>query len=146
MPSATVEDAPRYVSTGHLLFVTDGVLMAVRFDPASAELTGPAVPVAETLAKAYAVSESGTLIYSAGGVAEAEGSSDLWFNNWSLSSDSERLQASESIPVWSPDGSRVVFTRDGSRDVWFVNADGGTPIRLINTLRLTVNTLPKEGR
>ncbi len=47
---------------------------------------------------------------------------------------------SELIPMWSPDGSWVAFTRDGSREVWVVNADGGTPTRI------TVNTLPKEGR
>jgi serine/threonine-protein kinase len=64
---------PRYASTGHLLFVTpDGVLMAQSIDPATAELTGPALSVAENLVTNlglanYAVSKSGTLIYQDGG-------------------------------------------------------------------------------
>ena len=62
------------------------------------------------------------------------------------SANGERLPTSEQILAWSPDGSRIAFTRDGSREVWVVNVDGGTPIRLINTLRLTVNTLPEEVR
>ncbi len=62
------------------------------------------------------------------------------------SANGERLPTSEQILAWSPDGSRIAFTRDGSREVWVVNVDGGTPIRLINTLRLTVNTLPEERR
>ena len=72
---------PAYASTGHLLFATpDGVLMAAPIDPGTAELTGPSVPVAEGLAiltpfgtANYAVSESGTLIYMAGGVAVGGG-------------------------------------------------------------------------
>ncbi len=42
----TAGSTPRYASTGHLLFaIPDGVLMAQPIDPATAELTGPAVPV-----------------------------------------------------------------------------------------------------
>ena len=43
-------------------------------------------------------------------------------------------------PMWSPDGSRIMFTRDGSLEIWVVNADGGTPTRL------TVNDLEPSGR
>ena len=65
---------PQYASTGHLLFGTpDGLLMAAPLDPATAELTGPAIPVAEGLAVVspygymwFGTSESGTLIYAAG--------------------------------------------------------------------------------
>jgi len=77
----TPGNTPVYASTGHLLFATpDGVLMAAPIDPGTAELTGPSVPVAEGLAinapfglARYAVSESGTLIYMAGGVAAGGG-------------------------------------------------------------------------
>ena len=35
-------------------------------------------------------------------------------------------------PVWSPDGKRLAFasTREGSMDVYVMNRDGGTPLRL----------------
>ena len=40
--------------------------------------------------------------------------------------------AYEADPLWSPDGSRIVFSsyREGSKDVWVVSAKGGTPLRL----------------
>ncbi len=41
-----------------------------------------------------------------------------------------RPPTSEQIPVWSSDGSRVMFTRDGNQEIWVVNVDGGTPTRL----------------
>ncbi len=38
----------------------------------------------------------------------------------------------ESDPVWSADGSKLVFSsyRDGSKDVWVVSSQGGTPRQL----------------
>jgi serine/threonine protein kinase len=35
-------------------------------------------------------------------------------------------------PVWSPDGSKIAFTstRTGSRSIWIMNADGGSPREL----------------
>ncbi len=40
--------------------------------------------------------------------------------------------AYESEPMWTADGSKVVFssTREKSKDVWVVSADGGVPVRL----------------
>ena len=40
--------------------------------------------------------------------------------------------AYDSHPVWSPDGKKIAFTsnREGSLDVYIINADGGSPTRL----------------
>ncbi len=40
--------------------------------------------------------------------------------------------AYDAMPVWTPDGSRIVFmsTREGSDDIFITSANGGTPTRL----------------
>ncbi len=40
--------------------------------------------------------------------------------------------ASDSLPVWSPDGSRITFvsTRDGSEDIFLMLADGSNVVHL----------------
>ncbi len=40
--------------------------------------------------------------------------------------------AYESMPIWSPDGSRIAFSsdRNGGKDVYIMDAKGGTPLRL----------------
>ena len=73
--------AARVVSTGHLLFVQRGAVMAAPFDVRRNELTGPAVPVIEGVLRAttggaaggdslgdahFAVSETGTVAYVSG--------------------------------------------------------------------------------
>ena len=139
----TAGTTPRYASTGHLLFVTpDGVLMAQPIDPATAELTGPPVPVAEGLAitigiATYAVSESGTLIYLAGDLAAVEG---IFEPVWVTRSG----EAAPVDPGWrfnlmegfglrlSPDGARVAITQrvDGNEDVWIKQLPDGPLERL----------------
>src|SRR6185437_7361551 len=73
----------RYVSTGHLVFVRRGVLMAAPFDLARLELiSGPVAMIngvmqaanmtnteADSGAAQFAVSDRGTLIYATGGIA-----------------------------------------------------------------------------
>jgi Tol biopolymer transport system component len=70
---------PHYVSTGHLVFLRAGVLLAVPFDPVRLEVTGAAVPVAENIlenprigAGQYVVSDDGSLVYIPGGVTYGE--------------------------------------------------------------------------
>ncbi len=60
----------RYSSSGHLLFMREEALFAVRFDPATLRVTGTPVPVVEDIATnmtdgtaGYAVSTNGTLAY-----------------------------------------------------------------------------------
>ena len=124
--------SPIYASTGHLLFGTpDGVLMAAPIDPATAELTGPSIRVADGLAVNpagmfnYAVSESGALIYATGRVdAETGFYEPVWVT-----------RSGQAVPVdagWrfdpptgdlglrlSPNGERVALTTfvDGNTDI-----------------------------
>lgn len=60
----------RFSSSGHLLFIREGALFAVRFDPSTLRVTGTPVPVVEDVASnmtdgtaGYAVSKNGTLVY-----------------------------------------------------------------------------------
>jgi Tol biopolymer transport system component len=63
--------APHYVPTGHLLYMRQGTLFAIRFDPDSLETVGDAIPVVTDVKVTYAnrvpVSTfsvgSGTLVY-----------------------------------------------------------------------------------
>jgi len=70
---------PHYVSSGHLLFMRAGVLLAVPFDAETLEIKGAAVPVTEKIlenprigAGQYAVSKDGLLVYIPGGVTYGE--------------------------------------------------------------------------
>jgi serine/threonine-protein kinase len=67
----------RYVASGHLLFVHEGTIFAVPFDPARLETTGPSVPVLEGVASGpggvgrngaaqIAISETGSAAYLQG--------------------------------------------------------------------------------
>ena len=61
--------SPRFSGTGHLVFVVEGVLHAVPFDPARLEVLGDPVPVLEGVmsktsgAADFAVSRDGSLVY-----------------------------------------------------------------------------------
>ncbi len=68
-----------YVSSGHLVFMRAGVLLAVPFDAERLEVTGAAVPVVDKVlenprigAGQYAVSKDGLLVYIPGGVTYGE--------------------------------------------------------------------------
>jgi serine/threonine-protein kinase len=80
-----VEDGAdaRYLPTGHLLFVRQGVLMAAPFDLGRIELSGPPVPVVKGVSQAldmgdaensgaaqFTVADSGLLVYASGGTFE----------------------------------------------------------------------------
>ena len=80
----TMGNHPRFAVTGHLLFGTpNGVLMAAPFDLKTAELTGPAVLVAEGLGTGstgqveYGISQTGALSYRAGGASRASSLSEF---------------------------------------------------------------------
>jgi eukaryotic-like serine/threonine-protein kinase len=176
----------RYVSTGHLIYLRRGTLMALSFDTHRLEATGTPVGILANVMQAaniqplmidsgagqFAVSESGSLAYVTGGVFPQERWSLVWvdrsgkseplnvppgaylaprvspdgkrvaFGNaagdWDLSIyDVSRgliarleMEEQQSVPVWTPDSSRIVFTSGltVARKLFSRNADGrGAP-------------------
>ena len=107
----------RYVSTGHLIYVRLGTLMAVPFDPVRLAVTGGATGVidgvmqaanrngsymANTLAGQFTVSDTGALVYLTGGTVAAADRSLAWVDRHGTS---QALPAPPR-PYFVPDGSR----------------------------------------
>ena len=76
---------PRYVSTGHLIYGHgDGALMGVPFDLETLQVTGAPVTLLPLLAvftggaSQFAVSQTGTLVYSTGGGVVGESVIPVW--------------------------------------------------------------------
>jgi len=125
---------PRYVKTGHLLYLSDGVLFGVPFDPDAGEVEGTPTPLIEEVA-AYDVSDDGKLVYARGGAGarqelvwvDRSGNMDPLDPGWTL--DTGGSNAGWSL---SPDGRRIAVrerTEDGL-DIWIKELGGGPRSRL----------------
>jgi eukaryotic-like serine/threonine-protein kinase len=127
---------PQFVESGHLLYVADGRLWAVRFDLETLQMSGDAVPMADevrvvlTGAAYYAVSRSGTLLYVTAGPQPQR--SLMWVDRRGREEPIKVPPRSYVLPRLSPDGTRVALDiRDQENDIWIVNVAGdGTPRRL----------------
>jgi len=124
----------RYVSTGHLVYVHEGTLMAVPFNSDRLELRGQAVPVAKGVKQAinlpfwpdnsgagqFAISQSGLLVYASGGIAPDADIEFVWLDR---QGKVEPLGAfgkrPASNPRISPDGRKFTYTTEGlNGNVW----------------------------
>ena len=131
----------RYVETGHLVYVLNGVLLAVPFDLGARRVTGGPVPLVEgirdaagerTGAAQFSVARNGSLIYVPGGGGRESGLSLVWVTR----TGEESLTAAEvrdygDLRV-SPDGTRVAMGiyDQGNTDVWIWHLEQGTLTRL----------------
>jgi serine/threonine-protein kinase len=129
---------PRYSRDGHLLYATgEGRLWSVPFDQNSLKATGTPTLVAEGLPVTvvgvadFAVSSTGTLVYS---LDNATARRELvWVSRAGARSPFDTAwKAAFSTPAISPDGSRLaVAVRDGdASDIWIKPMSGGSPIKL----------------
>jgi serine/threonine-protein kinase len=134
----------RYATSGHIAYTTaDGTLMAVPFDLRRLEVTGAPLAIVEGVqvggnsASQFALSETGTLLYTTAGTI---GQSELvWVTR---SGEATPADAGETIrwPVFgqnnglrlSPDGDRVAFTNEsgGDVDIWTKALPDGPMSRL----------------
>jgi len=128
-----------YVPTGHLLYGAGEAIWAVPFDLAKLAVTGPAVPVVDSVAvnatdgaAAFDVSENGTLAYLP--VSSYITESDLVLVD-RQGNETRALPASDRYnhPRLSPDGRRIavdIRSASSSGDVWVfpVGGSGGTRI------------------
>lgn len=137
-----LEDAAdaRYVPTGHIVFMRRGTLMAVRFDPEREAVSGQAVPLVNdiiqgfclssrghTCAGQFSVSETGTLVYAAGGVVPDEKNSLEWVDLKGRAEPVTDHKAAYVSARLSPDGRRIAYSTLGSRNQIFVyDRDRGT--------------------
>jgi serine/threonine-protein kinase len=131
----------RYVSTGHLVYVRLGTLMAVPFDPVRLAVTGGATGVidgvmqaadrnlsymANTLAGQLTVSDTGALVYLTGGAVAAGDRSLAWVDRRGTSQALPAPPRSYWAPRLSRDGQRVAVTTLDSLQVWSVDIARGT--------------------
>ena len=128
---------PRYVPSGHIVYLLGGQLMAARFDADEGALVGPPVALDEGVA-AHSVSNDGKLFYSRG-VGGAR-----WEFVWvTRSGQATPVHAGHSFNMtnanrgWrlSPDETRIVFNSqvDGMMDVRIKHLPDGPEERITFT-------------
>jgi serine/threonine-protein kinase len=152
----------RYVPTGHLVFARRGTLMAVPFSLNRLEIAGPAVTVATGLMQAlnsqmadmnsgagqYSVSESGTLVFAAGGVFPEMVADLYWVDR---SGRAEKWTAFGARPVGgirlSPDGRKLAFNTSGiNPGVWVYDIQRNTAIRLTSNGQSSAPLWTADGK
>ncbi len=116
----------RYVPSGHLIYLQQGTLFAVRFDLDRLETIGQAVPALEGLSAnpgvtggaQLAVSAEGTLVYVPGTATTANQMD--WMTRDGKTSVLRATKADWANPQFSPDGQKLAFEiYDGKqRDIW----------------------------
>lgn len=115
-----------YVSSGHLVYASDGALRAVPFDLARREATGTPVLVQNgvvtlpTGTAEFDISATGTLIYATGGAGFAPPRTLVWVDRQGREEPVKDAPVRAYVsPRLSPDGSRIaVDALDGGNDVW----------------------------
>jgi hypothetical protein len=112
---------------GHLLYVQQGTLFAVPFDPVRLEVLGPGMPVIQGLMSSPTsggaqvdVSADGTLAYVPGGVASNLANATDWMTRDGQTSVLRAARTQWANPRFSPDGRKIAFDiSDGTqRDIW----------------------------
>jgi serine/threonine protein kinase len=115
-----------YVATGHLLYMIEGRLHAVSFDPSRLEISGPAVAIVEGVRRAslnlsglgnFSVSSTGALVYMPGSASLASSQSDVGIVERNGTLTALKLPpAPYRHPRVSPDGNRIVLETDDGKE------------------------------
>jgi serine/threonine-protein kinase len=135
LPLVTGGSHPRYASSGHLVYASEGgTLWAVGFDAARLAVTGTPVPLVEgvtlksTGAALFDISQNGSLVYVHGG-SQANAVEAVWVDRSGRAERIETVPAGPLVtPRLSPDGSRVLLVRAG--DAWVYDLADGRSTRL----------------
>ncbi len=138
---------PHFLAPNHLLYMREGSLMSITFDPAKAEVSGSPIPVVQdVLARVgvgsaqYDVSRDGTLVYVNGGKQATENSLVVAEHDVKPQTLAVKPNLYES-PRFSPDGKLLALTvRLPDADIWIYDMDRGTLRRM--TFAPGVDELP----
>jgi len=133
-----------YAATGHLVYARAGALLAVPFDLAKLEVTGPPKPAGEdvltdpgTAAAQFSLSGDGTLVYVPGILQTARGNV-VWVDRKGVAEPATDSPRSYGYPSLSPDGRRMAFAiaEGGNTDIWVLDLDRGSLTRLTSDAAL----------
>jgi Tol biopolymer transport system component len=117
----------RYLPSGHVVYMHAGTLFAVPFDLQRLEVTGPPVPILEGVVSTpnsagaqFSFSESGTIVYVAGGAGGGQNVSIYWMDREGKFTPLRETPGNYTNLAFSPDGKRLALQiADGKRsDVW----------------------------
>jgi serine/threonine-protein kinase len=125
-------------STGHLLYIDQGVLFGVPFDPVRLEMHGTPAPVIEDVAAdvgtaggQFDISQNGTLVYLAGKTA-AQKWTAVWLDSSGKTQPLLDKPGSYFTPRISPDGQRVALSVSSGKgeDLYVYDPKNDTMTRL----------------
>jgi len=132
--------SPRYVSTGHIVYVgNDGVLQAVPFDLSRLEVTGNPVPLIEGIGVKYGgavnfdMSAGGHIVYAPSGTSGAE-RSIVWVDRAGRETPVAAPRRAYYYARVSPDGAWLSLdVRDQEEDIWIWDVRREALARLTDT-------------
>jgi serine/threonine-protein kinase len=137
---------PRYLptsgDTGHLVFIRQGTLFGVRFDPARLEIRGTPMPLLSDVGDTYILDGGAQFTFSTGGTfvyLHRQTAANTYLISWlNTSGQMTPLIAQPNAygaPRMSPDGSRLAYTAAGSKggEVWVYDLRRATPTQLTFT-------------
>ena len=120
LPFAT----PARYSLGRLLFVRDRVLYAQSFDLAGLTLEGTPVPLADSVAPAFSVSEHGAVVYLPLTRSQDAAATRLaWIDRGGQVVDTIAQAAGATRPTLSPNNRRLAMVLRG--DIWVLELQRG---------------------
>ena len=144
---------PRYLASGHLVYVAKGALFAVPFDLNSLETHGSSFAVLEDLSydRSYGFAQldfarNGTMLYRAGrsvGLRTVQ-----WLDAAGKTEPMLAEPALYAFPRWSPDGSRLAFTvaEGANSDLWLYDPRRGSRTPLTSGGRNSYPVWSSDGR
>ncbi len=117
----------RYVPSGYLLYFDfdPSATLAAPFDPVAAKITGPAVPITESVDVNYAfdVGADGTLVYVPTS-AEGQGLEVAWIGSDGRSTPVMNTRGRWTQPRIAPDGHRILMRKVGNAcELWMYDLD-----------------------
>jgi len=134
--------APRYLSTGHLIYAQGGRLLATPFDQARLEVTGTAFPVVEDIWQglggyvAYDVSRNGVLVSLSAGDRGVGNRTLTWVDHTGTRFPIDATARQYSQPSLSRDGKHIaIVIGDPLRqsNIWILDLERNTVGQLTDT-------------